>query len=109
MVLAYVSRKEADLRRWKHIQLKRCLCGCVQVFQLTHDLRYLESQEVQMRHAADAFQPNQRGPQFDGPPQRYGGRKYGGGPMKMGGVDNRGPRRSGPSPSHDSSKRTRRS
>ena len=83
--------------------------GWVQVFQLTHDVRYLESQENQMRHAPEAFQPNQRGPQFDGPPQRYGGRKYGGGPMKMGGVDNRGPRRSGPSPSHDSSKRTRRS
>ena len=82
----------------------------VQVFQLTHDLRWLESQENQMRHAPDAFPPSQRGLQFDGPPQRYGGRKYGGGPMKMGPMEgNRGPRRSGPSPSHDSAKRTRRS
>ena len=75
----------------------------VQVFQLTHDLRFREAQDAQMRHAPDAFPAHQRGPQLDGPPQRYGGRKYGGGPM--GQMDNRGPRRSGPPPSHDSKRR----
>ena len=75
----------------------------VQVFQLTHDLRFREAQEAQMRHAPDAFPAHQRGPQLDGPPQRYSGRKYGGGPM--GQMDNRGPRRSGPPPSHDSKRR----
>ena len=75
----------------------------LQVFQLTHDLRFREAQEAQMRHAADAFPAHQRGPQLDGPPQRYGGRKYGGGPM--GQMDNRPPRRSGPPPSHDSKRR----
>ena len=68
-----------------------------QVFTLTHELRWHESVENQMRHAAAAKAMNSGGNGGYGGPQRfegggegapYGGapRKYGGGgpPMKMG-------------------------
>ena len=88
-VICQIKPSNQSEWKWPH--------GCLQVFSLTHELRWYESMENQMRHAGVgkgiAASGGYGGPQrFDGgggAPYGGGGgpRKYGGGPpMKMGQV-----------------------
>lgn len=55
-------------------------CVCVQVFSLTHELRWYQSMENQMRHSNKGYGGSFEGQQTGhGPPRRYGGI-----PVKMG-------------------------
>jgi hypothetical protein len=78
----------------------------MQVFSLTHELRWYQSIENQMRHGSKGYT---MGP-FEGQQPGHGPhRRYGGPPaMKGGQLGDVGARRNGPSPSGDG-KRTSRS